>query len=200
MIAWWDSLSLFQQIMVAIAAPCSFFVIIQLVLILFGFSSDDSLDVSPDDVSDMSLDYLNDEGFINLGGLKILSVRGVIAFLSVGGWVAMAFAYTMPELWAGLLGIVAGSAIALIIALIMHYAQRLQSSGNLNYANAVGKTGTVYMRVPPKKSGRGKISITIQERYVEIEALSNEEEYIPTGTLVKVVAVEGDSTVIVERV
>lgn len=201
MIAWWNTLTLFQQIAAAIAAPATLIVILQLIMILFGFSTDDSLDSSPDlDSSDFSVDPFNDESIFNLGNLKIISFRGIIAFLSVGGWVAMAMSYSTNNIIATIVGAVAGIAIALLIAITMKYAMKLQTSGNINYANAIGKNATVYIRIPAKRSSKGKVTLTLQERFVEVDAVSDEDERIDTGSMVKITALENENTVIVERI
>lgn len=200
---WWNALSLFQQIMVFIAFPSTLIIIVQMVLLLFGFGSDDSFDTVQDtdfDVGDMSADTLNNEGFLSLGGIKVFTLRGILALLSVGGWLAMALSYTMPNWLAGIIGLLGGLLIAFLIALAFHYAMKLQSSGNLNYNKTIGSIGTVYMRIPPNRTGIGKINLTLQERYVEIDAVSDDDEYINTGLPIKVTGLENNTTVIVERI
>ncbi len=203
MAQWWNSLTLFQQIMVWIAAPASLIIIIQMILMLIGFGGGDTFDTADDidvDVADMPSDTLNNEGFLSLGGIKVFTLRGALAFLSVGGWLAMALSYTMPLWLAGILGILGGSVVAFLIALAFHFAMKLQAEGNINYNAAIGHTGTVYMRIPPQRSGKGKINMTLQERYVEIDAVTDNAETIETGVPVKVEGLEDDNTVIVSHI
>lgn len=202
MAEWWNSLDLFKQIMFCIAVPSTLIIVIQLVLMLIGFGGDDSFDAAGSDV-DMDVgidaDLVNDEGFISLGGLRIFTLRSVLAFLSVGGWFAMALSYTMEQWLALLLGILGGALMAFLIAFGFHLALKLQSSGNINYKKAVGLTGTVYLRIPPKRSGKGKINLTVQERFIDADAVTDEDEMIDTGHPIKVVAVEEDNTMVVKR-
>lgn len=200
MLVWWHSLTLFQQIMVSIASPATILIVLQLIFVMLGFSSDDSLDTSPDgDVSDMDSDFINDEGFLSFGSMKVLTVRGILAFLSVGGWVAMALSYITVNWAASLIGIAAGTGMALVIAIAMHYASKLQQSGNILYRNAIGKTATVYIRIPAKRGGKGKINLTLQERFIEADAISNEKDMLTTGSAVKVIGLEDENTFIVEK-
>ena len=56
--------------------------------------------------------------------------------------------------------------------------------------HAVGQTGTVYLRVPGKGAGPGKVTLNLQNRTVELEAFTAADE-LPTGTPIRVVAVLG---------
>jgi hypothetical protein len=60
--------------------------------------------------------------------------------------------------------------------------------------HAIGRTGTVYLRVPANKTGPGKVTLNLQKRTVELEAFTAASE-LPTGTPVRVVAVLGPSSV-----
>ena len=55
--------------------------------------------------------------------------------------------------------------------------------------NAVGKKGTVYIRIPKKGEGTGKINVLVQESYSEFDAMSNGEE-LQTGTNVLIVGIQ----------
>lgn len=198
MLAWWNQLTLFQTIMVCIAAPATLIILVQMIFLLIGFGGDESMDAIDADGAD-SFDVVNDESFLSLGGIKIFSLRGALAFLSVGGWLAMALDYTLDTWLAGIIGLFGGALTAFLIALAFHYALKMQRSGNINYKKAVGHVGTVYMRIPAKRTGFGKINLTLQERYVEISAITDDGETINTGLPVKITGLEDSSTVIVER-
>lgn len=201
MAEWWNSLDLFKQIMVCIAVPSTLIIVIQLILMLIGLGGDDSFDAvdSDVDVAGIDADLINDEGFLSLGGLRVLTLRSVLAFLSAGSCLALALSYTMNQWLALLLGVLGGALMGISIALGFHFVLKLQASGNINYKKAVGLVGTVYLRIPPKRAGKGKINITLQERFVDVDAVTDEEEMIDTGLPVKVVEVEDDNTMVVKR-
>jgi hypothetical protein len=75
----------------------------------------------------------------------------------------------------------------------------MQRKGNINIKNAVGKMGQVYIPIPANKKGKGKIQITIQERYTEIDAMTNNNQILSTGTMVFVVDVIDINTLLVEK-
>ena len=86
----------------------------------------------------------------------------------------------------------------LAIYLMMRSFMRLQSSGTLDYGNAVGQMGTVYLTIPPVQRSGGQIETMIQGRLVTAEALQKGTLPLKPGTKVKVVERIGSSTLIVE--
>jgi hypothetical protein len=192
---WWNSLDTFQQVMFVLAVTASVVMLIFIVLMLIGI---DNSDFDGIDSPDFHLDVINDEPLSAIGGLKVLSVRGVLAFISIGGWAAFLFANFMSVLWSSLLGIVFGVIAAYLVALAFRAIFRLESSGNIEYENSIGNIGTVYMRIPKKKGGKGKVSIIIQERLIEANAITNEDQDIMPKTEVEVIGVVETTTLIVK--
>jgi hypothetical protein len=72
-------------------------------------------------------------------------------------------------------------------------------SGNLDVKNLLGELGTVYLVIPPKGEGYGKVMIQTSERYVEFEATSEEETPIPGDTPIRVIDILGGNVLVVER-
>ena len=97
------------------------------------------------------------------------------------------------------MGLAAGSAMMLLVAFIMTQYRKLASEGNLKPENAVGSTATVYLKIPGNGSGRGKITVSIQERTHEYQATTKGPE-IPTGAEVRVVRMITENTFEVETV
>ena len=144
------------------------------------------------------IDFLNDEPLTGIGGLKILTIRGILAFISMGAWTAYLLVNWMHPLWASAIGIVVGTISAYLLALAFKATYKLESSGNLDYLNAIGQLGTVYIRVPKSKSGKGKITLTIQERYIEVDAMTEFDQDILPKSIVEVVGIEDTTTLIVK--
>lgn len=191
---WWEQLSSFQQGMFIVAVSASFVMLIFLILMLIGIEGTDF-----DGVDDMSdIDFLNDEPLTGIGGLKILTIRGILAFISMGAWTAYLLVNWMHPLWASAIGIVVGAISAYLLALAFKATYKLESSGNLDYLNAIGQLGTVYIRVPKSKSGKGKITLTIQERYIEVDAMTEFDQDILPKSIVEVVGIEDTTTLIVK--
>ena len=71
---------------------------------------------------------------------------------------------------------------------------RLKADGTVQIENAIGQTGTVYLRVPANRTGAGKITLNLQNRTVELEAFTAADE-LPTGTPIRVVAILSPNSV-----
>jgi membrane protein implicated in regulation of membrane protease activity len=82
--------------------------------------------------------------------------------------------------------------------LLMRSMMRLQSSGTLNYQNAVGEVATVYVTIPAEGKAGGQVEVMIQGRLSVAEALHKGVTAIAPGTKVKVVEMIGRSTLVVE--
>ncbi len=198
MAAWWNGLTGYQQVLFVIAAATTLIMIVQIIMMLFGFGDDSSFDGDVDVDADGSDGY-NDEGMgLTIFGMRILSVRTILAFFAIGCWVVFTLIEVLPVWAATLLGIVAGVLAAFGVAFMMKSVEKLQSSGNVEIQNAVGKTAEVYLTVPAKRSGTGKVNVFVQERYVEFEAVTDEDEPIKTGATAKIVATLNQGTLIIE--
>lgn len=194
---WWKELSDFQQVIFIIASSATLLLFIFLIMLLLGLGDEGSFDGS--DIDDIDFDPYNDEPFGAFSGLRILTVRGTLAFLSIGGWTAFLIEPNLG-VWAGLgIGFLIGSLAAFLLALAFRWSLRLESSGNIDYKNAIGKTATVYLRVPKERSGIGKVNFVLQERLVEVQAVTTDQEDILVNTLVEVIGLEDETTLIVKR-
>ena len=63
---------------------------------------------------------------------------------------------------------------------------KLQCSGNVVKKKLVGTKATVYVSIPESRSGRGKIVLTAQGNYMEIDAMTDEGERIPVDSVVEI--------------
>jgi hypothetical protein len=135
------------------------------------------------------------------GGLRLFTVKGVVAFFTLFGWTGAMLARDSGIHWAITLlsAIVAGFAGMFLIALIFLGVSRLQSSGNLVLRDAVGKTGTAYIPIPASRTGRGKVNVLLQERMNELAAVTDDKEIIRSGASVRIVGILDANTIIVSR-
>jgi NfeD-like. len=186
---WWNSLSNISQIWFIMACSASVITIVQIIMMLIGFDGDST---------DIDID-LTDTDAGDFGAFSFFSIRGFIAGLSIGSWVAYIFA-GMTELWLNIIIMIVATLITMFIyALIMKAIMRLQTSGNTDIINAVGKEGEVYIPVPPMRNGKGKITAECQGNFMEIEAVSDSEEKLQTGTQIIIKEKIDDTTVLVEK-
>ena len=79
------------------------------------------------------------------------------------------------------------------VAWVMRFFHRMASSGNQDPNQAIGQTAQVYLRVPANRSGKGKVTLQLQGRSLELEAVTAGEE-LPTGSTCRIVARRDAST------
>jgi len=183
MIAWWEGMDLAARIFALIAVPSTLALVVQTVLLFFGIGDDVDGDV----------DVFGDDGMI------LFSLRGIMGMAAVGGWSGLVLYETgIPLGLAVVLAIIFGFLALVGIAWLMKISMRLQSSGNLNLGYAIGKVGTVYIPVPAEMKGMGKINLTIQERLVEVNAVTTAGRKLTTGETVRVVATDETGILVVE--
>jgi membrane protein implicated in regulation of membrane protease activity len=123
---------------------------------------------------------------------KFLSLKTVVAFLTFFGLGGIAARHAG---WSDSVGmavaVVAGLVALVAVAFLMSSLGRLQSRGNVELQNAVGRTARVYLRIPGNRSGRGKVTVEVQGRSIEVEAVTAGAE-IATGADVRVVSAIGN--------
>ena len=181
MIEWWGSLALGLKFYYSIAIATSFFLIVQLLALLLGIGDGD-FDADAD-----------------AEGSGVLSVRTVTAFLAGFGWTgawALESGRSIPV--ATLLALVAGSLLMATVVALMRGLYGLRQSGSLDYHNAVGEIGSVYLRIPPAMQGQGQVEVRVQGRLRVVQAFTRSGSEIPNRTPVRVIDIVDQTTLIVE--
>ncbi len=197
MAEWWNALGNAGQVFACIAIPATVMLLIQMVLTILGLSNDADTDIETE-VDDA------DEAFqdrdIADGGLRLFTLRGFIAFFSVLGWVGTICCGNGLALPLSIVISAASGFLAMfVIAAIMKWLIGLQYDGTENINEALGASGTVYIRIPPSRSGKGKINVIIQGKLAEKNAVTDEETMLSYGEEVTVVGISGEETLIVRR-
>jgi hypothetical protein len=121
------------------------------------------------------------------GGLNLFSVRSISAGLAFFGLTGLA---TLAAGWAWWLALPAALVPAMaamaLVAYLMRSLLRLESDGGLKLENALGAQATVYIPIPGAEGGQGRITFALQNRTVELPAVTLGER-LATGTPVTVV-------------
>lgn len=212
MLQWWDSLSSFSQVLACMAIPATLILLIQTILMLIGIGSDGGADMDADADVDFDVDTDASDGVFGdelpdgdidpsgLDGLRVFSVRGIIAFFVVFGWTGIALdSANVAPVVSSLIAVAAGFGVMVLIAFVFRAISRLESNGNIDNRNALGVSGTVYLKIPAKRESQGKVNVMIQGTLCERDAVTDEETELPTGSEVVVVALSGQNTLVVRK-
>lgn len=130
----------------------------------------------------------------------MLTFRTVVAALTFFGLAGLAGGSAeMPAALTLVIALAAGAAAMFGVHWMMQTLYRLKSDGTVRIDRAVGRQGTVYLRIPAHQSGVGKVHVNVQNRTMEYEAMTSQAE-LPVGAKIVVVNVAGPDTVQVELV
>jgi hypothetical protein len=200
---WWDTLSGFQQGMFIVAVTASGILVIFLILSLISLGSNadfDDVDASDFDASGAveSVDVANDEPMSFIGGFRIFTVRGALVFLGVLGWVSFSLDEVLPWWGALLIALAVGVASAVLVAFVYKQIYKLEQNGNLDYKYAIGKQASVYIKIP-KNGQTGKIIVQFNDRYLEVDAISQEDVDLLPGEFVKIIGLKEDNVLVVSK-
>jgi hypothetical protein len=185
MTEWWNSLLIEKQIFYAIGLFSLAVLLLQILLTLVGVGHHDA---------DFSGHGDHDTG------MGLLTVRTVTAFFVGFGWtgaIMLNHGYSITAAIAA--GAGTGAAFLLATAFLIRNLLRLQSSGGtVDYNNAIGMVGTVYTTIPAAEAGGGQIELMIQGRLMMAEAYTKVARNLPPNSKAKVVALIGQTTLLVE--
>ena len=171
--------------------------VLRSILLFIGIGTEaDHVDFHADDIGDVETDA--DVGGTSFS-FSLLSLQGLTAFFTMFGLIGLTLLKAgVPVLLTILGGTVAGLFTVLVISLIFAQVGRFQSQGNLDIHNAVGQTGSVYLRIP--NSGSGQVQVSVQGGLRILNAVSEDGTALKTGATIRVTGVRDNNTLIVAPV
>lgn len=185
---WFKGLSVMEQIYFWLGIAATLFLIVQIILLCCSsFGGDADID------GDGDIDVDGDSG------VSIFTVKSITAFFSVGSWTGLLVCALVPAnlQWVSIFpALVLGAAALAIVVVALRAMQKLQCNGAVQIEKLVGQTATVYVSVPPSRSGRGKITLTAQGRFMELDAVTDGEERLAVDEVVEIVSTENECTVV----
>ncbi|MDD3319997.1 MAG: NfeD family protein [Paludibacter sp.] len=172
-----------------IALPASAIFIVQTIMTFIGADASDGLNADFD--GDMS------------GGdapFQLFSLRNLVNFLLGFGWTGVSCFRSIENKTILLfVAVIVGIVFVFMFFVIIRQIQKLAEDNSFKLSSTLNKTADVYLAIPEKKSGKGKIMISINGSYHELDAMT-ENERIPTGAVVKIVKIENSDILIVELI
>ena len=118
----------------------------------------------------------------------------------MGSWGAiLAYSFSDSHLVSIIAGLFSGFVEMFATIQFIRFVRNMQESGNLKISLAIGKIGEVYLTIPPMELGEGKVNVVINGSLQECQAVSLDKTSIPTGTKVRIVDLQGDDVLVVQR-
>ncbi len=203
MTAFYESLNGIEKTFLLCALIGSTLFLIRTILFFIGGDTDSEVDGDFD--IDAEIDFDGDIDASDIGHLDsatsfhIFSLHGITGFFMMFGLVGLAMSRE-SDLSAAISvigGLVAGVFTMWLVAKIFMSMKKLQSDGTLNFNNAIGQEGTVYLNIPA--DGTGKVQVVVQERLKIFNAVSAKKEEIKTGENIKVLKVASGNIFVVEK-
>ncbi len=172
-----------------VAIPASLLFVLQTIMTFLG------TDVSDGGEADLSG---------HTGGIdtpfELFSLRNLINFLLGFSWSGISFYHHITH--KAILVVVAlgvGILFVNLFFLLIGQLVKLAEDNSFQIASTLHLEGEVYLSIPENKQGIGKILISVKGSVRELEAMT-EGPKIPTGSRIRVVAIENNNLLIVETI
>jgi hypothetical protein len=174
-----DSMDTVQKLFWFIAIPTSVIFLIQTIMTFVGLDAADGVDADFDsDLHDSHAPF------------QLFSFRNLINFLLGFGWSGVAFYNTISNsTFLILVAFLVGASFVALFFFIMQKIQTLAEDNTFNITHALNKTGEVYIPIPAAKSGKGKVQISIKGSIHELDAITESESRIETGSIVRITGI-----------
>lgn len=186
----WTEIGIFEQVFWIITIPATVVFLALLVLTIVGGDADTDVDTDVDgDIADGdSIPF------------QFLSLKNIVAFFAVFGWSGIGFVNAGLAAWlVVLLATICGLLMMTLMATLFYFMSRLAESGTLEMKNAIGKLGEVYLVIPAKRGGMGKVQLNVQGSIRTLDAITDDLETIRTSFIIEVLGVIDDQILLVKK-
>ncbi|MBR3442245.1 MAG: NfeD family protein [Bacteroidaceae bacterium] len=182
---WFTALDGMQQMFWGCALVASTVFLVQMVLTMLGMDGHDvDVDFDTADFGDMDSDTM-DMG----GAVSLFSIRNMVNFFVGFGWAGISFNSLIPSpLLLVLVSVAVGCLFVWVFFLIKKQMKRFEANGAFDIKNCQGRTANVYLRIPGENAGKGKVQISVNGAFHEVDALTDGEA-IASGQKVRVVEI-----------
>lgn len=204
-----------MQVFWTCALAASVVFIIQNVLMLMGLGDMDSdvdADVStdfdvhagidtPEGDADISSGHTGHEGTLGSAGIfSLFTLRNFVNFFLGFGWGGISLAPVVSNTTLlVVLAICCGLLFVAVFVVLMRAILRLEHNGAFKIHDCVGKTATVYLRIPAHREAAGKVQVSINGSVHELDAFTD-GDFLPTGSRIRVKSVIDNGSLLVEPI
>jgi hypothetical protein len=182
---WWDGLSLTLKIYWGLAIPFSLFFLLHLLFTFIGGHT-------ADDIPEAEVEH--DPGF----GSQFVTIKNFVAFFTIFSWAGIICTNAGFGVFTTLLiSVTAGIAMMTLMAFIFFSLKKARHDGTMKISQAVGGVGQVYIPIMKNRNNVGQIQIKVQGALRTLDALTDDEDDIPTGKIVIVKSIINDNVLLV---
>ena len=183
--SWWAALTPALKIYWGLAIPFSLLFLSQLVISLLGGGDHD-------DVPDVDVE--SDHGI----GLQFLTLKNLAGFFTIFSWTGIAGTYVGWSQGLTLtMATISGFLMVGIMIGVMYLLMKMNANGTMKMAEAIGKSGEVYLLIPANRNSFGKIQIMVGGMLRTLDAVTDEEVDIPTGRHARVTNILDNNILVV---
>ena len=166
-----------------IALPVSLFFLLQTIMTFIGLSGGET------DIDSASGD--TDLPF------EIFTLRNLINFLLGFSWTGISLYDSIEnKLILILISVAVGILFIGLFFILIKQILKLGEDNSFKFENTINQTATVYLTIPEAKSGVGKVQVSVNGSYHELQAMTDSSEKITTGSLVKIKNVENNILIV----
>lgn len=189
LILFYKDLPFMMQIFWGCAIVSSVFMLVQLVLSLIGMGD-----------FEFDADAAAADGLDASGGVDLFTVKNITNFFVGFGWAGISLRDVIETDWI-LLAVSVGFGILFVVIFILLFRQlmKLENNSAVGVEETVGKNADVYLRIPAGRGGKGKVQLSVKGAVKEYNAVTDDAENIPSGTIVRITEIIGKDCVLVER-
>jgi membrane protein implicated in regulation of membrane protease activity len=185
---WWEALSLMQKIYWCIAVPSTMFFAFQLVFTFLG----GDMDVQ----AGHDFEFDHDTGI----GVQFFTLKNLIGFFTLFSWTGIAALDAGASEQKSLVAaIIAGVVMMALMTTLFYFMSKMAATGTLKIENALGKTGEIYLPVKANRGGIGKVMVKVQGSLREMEAITDDDADLSTGSVVRVKEVIDSNILLVTK-
>lgn len=188
MTEWFNNLLWYEHIYLWLGVASTLFLIVQIIMMCFSSFGGD-VDIDGDGDIDVDTD----------SGVSVFTVKSITAFFAVGSWSGLLTCSLITDKldWVSILvAVVTGIIAAALVIVIMRGILKMQSNGVIQPEKLVGKRATVYVAIPAARGGRGKVTLEAQGKFMEFDAVTDDEEKLAYDIPVEIVEADGECMIV----
>jgi hypothetical protein len=172
-----------------IALPSSVIFLVQAIMTFAGMDSSDGT------TADFDSDLTHGDA-----PFQLFTFRNLINFLLGFSWTGISFFQLIQNRFLLVsLSFLVGAGFVVAFFFIIKQIQRLAEDNSFKITSTLNQVGSVYLTIPAKMSGKGKVQISVKGAFHELDAVT-ENGKIESSAMVRVVRIESGNLVVVEKI